>query len=89
MDSTERDILCAYDNLAKAIVYQAMKDYAKSYRANIKNTPEKTKCYLSELQRFFTSEWYSALFNYDGKDLMKCIEKSCESNKSFKNFIQH
>jgi hypothetical protein len=87
MDAKEYKIACNYDNLAKAIVYQAIKDYRSTYLKVLKK--KKHPSSLSRLRSFFTSEWYQCLFNYDGRDLMKYIEKNCDSKKSLNHFIFH
>ena len=77
-------ILEAYDNLAKAIVFQAMKDYRKAYNAYLKNNTRSTRTTLAGLRRFFTSKWYDALFSYDGKFLMEAIEKNAHNKNGMK-----
>ena len=72
----DKSILIAYNNLAKAIVHYAMKDYRKAYKNFLKKDTPQTREALVPLRRFFTSDWYRVLFDYDGKFMMEAIEKN-------------
>lgn len=69
-------VLIGYSNLAKAIVHYAMKDYRKAYKNFLKNDTPQTREALVPLRRFFTSDWYRTLFDYDGRYMMEAIEKN-------------
>jgi len=66
-----------YENLANAIILQAVKDYRmtlKSLKANSRNrTAQADK---AEIERFFRSQWYSALTDVNGEMLIRslCME---------------
>ena len=79
--NSERDILIAYDNLAKSIVYQAIKDYKRIYRKVLKRKIHPNSGRVKELQRFFRSQWYRMLFDYDGERLMAFIEENCTKKR--------
>ena len=59
-----------YENLANAIILHAVKDYRmalKSLKANPRNrTAQADK---AEIERFFRSQWYSALTDVNGEML--------------------
>ncbi|MFR6421614.1 MAG: hypothetical protein ACLUOO_02945 [Coprococcus sp.] len=61
-----------YENLANAIILQAVKDYRmalKSLKANSRNrTVQADK---AEIERFFRSQWYSALTDVNGEMLIR------------------
>lgn len=60
------------ENLRYAIVEKAIRDY----RALLEGTmlPSST-CNIEELERFFRSEWYKLLCDYDGERIMKEIRE--------------
>ena len=64
-----------YENLANAIILQAVKDYRmalKSLKANSRNrTAQADK---AEIERFFRSGWYGMLTDLDGEYLMKGVQ---------------
>lgn len=57
------EIKC-YENLANAIIIQAVKDYRKGLRTD--NRKLKREC-----ERFFRSDWYMALTAVPGETLIK------------------
>ena len=65
-----------YESLANAIILQAVKDYRmalKSLKANARNrTAQADK---AEIERFFRSQWYSALTDVDGEMLIRFLQK--------------
>ena len=48
----------SYENLANAIILQAMKDYVDGYRTE-------------ECRKFFKSDWFKTLTNIDGDYIIK------------------
>lgn len=54
-----------YEDLANAIILQAVKDYR---RTNNKRA-------LEELERFFLSDWFSVLTSIDGSRLLQELRK--------------
>ena len=78
MDARDLDIIPieeAYEHLAKSIVIQAIDDY----RRVLHNKPLlRGGNYLRDkgkVEKFFRSEWFYALCDWDGPTLMKLIEK--------------
>lgn len=69
-----------YENLANAIILQAVKDYRmalRSLKANPKNrTAQADK---AEIERFFRSQWYSALTSVDGEMLIRSLQKEVDA----------
>lgn len=69
-----------YENLANAIILQAVKDYRmvlKSLKANPRNrTAQADK---TEIERFFRSQWYSALTSVDGEILIRSLQKEVDA----------
>lgn len=81
MEFINPEIGRAYEKLAAAIVMQAVKDYKQAYailkgarrRSSVKFQYEQV---LSDCKRFFRSEWFCQLCEYDGERLMQ----RCEEN---------
>ena len=69
-----------YENLANAIILHAVKDYRmalKSLKANPRNrTAQADK---AEIERFFRSQWYSALTSVDGEMLIRSLQKEVDA----------
>ena len=62
--------------LANAIVIQAAKDYRTALRHVRRKPDSKTaRAEVSELERFFRSEWYRYLTNVNGEALMKKLKE--------------
>lgn len=69
-----------YENLANAIILQAVKDYRmalKSLKANSRNRTVQTD--KAEIERFFRSQWYSALTSVDGEMLIRSLQKEVDA----------
>lgn len=65
-----------YENLANAIIMQAVKDYRKALKQlkqNKKYSPAKQQKRAGE--RFFRSEWYTELTSVNGEFLMKKLQE--------------
>lgn len=78
MDARDLDIIPieeAYEHLAKSIVIQAIDDY----RRVLHDKPLlRGGNYLRDkgkIEKFFRSEWFYALSDWDGLTLMKLIKK--------------
>ena len=54
-----------YEELANAIIIQAVKDYRRTQSPQVRN----------EIKRFFKSKWFSMLTNVDGDMLIKKLER--------------
>ena len=69
-----------YENLANAIILQAVKDYRmalKSLKVNSRNrTAQADK---AEIERFFRSQWYSALTDVKGEMLIRSLQKEVDA----------
>ena len=69
-----------YEDLANAIILQAVKDYRmvlKNLKANSRNrTAQADK---AEIERFFRSQWYSALTDVNGEMLIRSLQKEVDA----------
>ena len=68
-----------YENLANAIILQAVKDYRmalKSLKANSRNRTVQTD--KAESERFFRSQWYSTLTDVNGEMLILSLQKEAD-----------
>ena len=69
-----------YENLANAIILQAVKDYRmalKGLKANPRNRTAKAD--KDEIERFFRSQWYSALTDVNGEMLIRSLQKEVDA----------
>ena len=65
-----------YENLANAIILQAVKDYRKALRKLNRNSQNKdAKRTVSEVEKFFRSDWYKTLTSVDGELLIKKLRE--------------
>ena len=64
------------ENLAHAIILQAVKDYRKALKI-LKRQPrhKEAKATAEECEEFFLSKWFTTLTNIDGKVLMEKLKK--------------
>ena len=63
-----------YNNLANAIIVQAVKDYRKALLLyNRDPMKDKNANEVAELECFFTSEWFDLLSNLNGKSIMEKV----------------
>ena len=68
-----------YEDLANAIILQAVKDYRialKSLKANSRNRA--AQAHKAEIERFFRSQWYSALTDVNGEMLIRSLQKEVD-----------
>ena len=65
-----------YENLANAIVLQAVKDYRDS-KKKLKKHPnsEEAKRMIKDVTRFLLSDWLTALTTAPGKLILKKLEQ--------------
>ncbi|MCC8013658.1 MAG: hypothetical protein LIO87_00535 [Eubacterium sp.] len=69
-----------YENLANAIIIQAVTDYRKiigqcrKYNQNWKQNGE-----IQTLNKFFRSQWFITLTSIDGERLISMLNKEAES----------
>ena len=69
-----------YENLANAIILQAVKDYRmalKSLKANPRNRTAMAD--KDEIERFFRSDWFSVLTSVDGEMLIRSLQMEVEA----------
>lgn len=65
-----------YENLANAIVLQAVKDYRAALKLLHRNPKSsKAQADAKEAERFFRSQWYSALTSVDGELLIRRLRE--------------
>ena len=78
MDARDLDILPiedAYNHLAKSIVIQAVEDYRQTLHGKPLFRGGNYHRHKKEIERFFQSEWFSMLCDWDGITLMHLIRK--------------
>jgi len=63
----------AYENLANAVILQAVSDYRNALR-RFRHTGKENSA-MEELESFFLSSWYECLTNLDGKYLVKKLRE--------------
>ena len=64
-----------YEELANAIILQAVKDYREALRLLSMNPNDKSaKRDQRNIERFFRSEWFKALTTIDGERLISELE---------------
>lgn len=69
-----------YENLANAIILQAVKDYRmalKSLKANPRNRDALAD--RNEIERFFRSQWFSVLTSVDGEMLIRSLKEEVDA----------
>lgn len=65
----------AFDHLAKGIVIQAIEDYRRALHNKHLTQYKKTKNNRKALERFFRSDWFELLCDWDGETLIKTIQE--------------
>ena len=64
------------ENLAHAIILQAVKDYRKALKILRRNPRHKeSKEMIADCEGFFLSKWFTTLTNIDGKVLIEKLKK--------------
>ena len=64
-----------YENLANAIILQAVKDYRVALKCLKVNPRNKTAfADKEEIERFFRSGWFSVLTSVDGEMLIRSLQ---------------
>lgn len=69
-----------YENLANAIVLQAVKNYRDALK-RLKKKPSNQSAMSDamECERFFRSDWYKALTSVDGEYLIQKLREEAKS----------
>ena len=72
----------AYENLANAIIRQAVNDFRSALR-HLKKDPdsESAKQAVQRLERFFYSEWYEVLTNLDASYLLRKVREMIDNEE--------
>ena len=65
-------IKIAYEDLANAVIIQAVNDYRNLLSGNIKPKPDLN---ITKLEKFFKSEWFRVLTNMDGATIMNRVRR--------------
>lgn len=69
-----------YENLANAIVLQAVRDYRTALRSLKLNPSNKSaKIEKENIERFFRSDWYQVLTSVDGESLSRALRKEMDA----------
>jgi hypothetical protein len=69
-----------YENLANAIVLDAVKDYRKALKTLRMNPKSKSAlAEKDEIERFFRSGWYQLLTKVDGEMLIEKLNEEVRS----------
>ena len=68
-----------YEDLANAIILQAVRDYRAALKC-LKLNPRDRSALADkdEVERFFRSDWYSALTSVDGETLIRSLQQEAE-----------
>lgn len=69
-----------YESLANAIILLAVKDYRLA-REKLKYHPKnkEAKLMIEDLERFFCSDWFTALTTIDGELLLRKLQEEYRS----------
>ena len=71
-----------FEDLANAVIIQAVKDYRAALRKLDMNTRHKESQWMKEdCERFFLSEWFGVLTHVDGDWLLCKLKKEYEDEK--------
>ena len=69
-----------YENLANAIILQAVKDYRVALKCLKVNPRNKTALAdKEEIERFFRSGWFSVLTSVDGEMLIRSLKMEVDA----------
>lgn len=69
-----------YEDLANAIILQAVKDYRLSLKALKANPGNKSALAdKDEVERFFRSQWFTVLTSIDGETLIRSLIQEVEA----------
>ena len=69
-----------YENLANAIILQAVKDYRMALKC-LKENPRNKSALADkgEIESFFRSNWFSVLTSVDGGMLIRSLQKEADA----------
>jgi hypothetical protein len=69
------DIDTCYNSLCLAIIEQAVRDYTKALKAEMKCGGLNARRVIRELETFFKSDWFAQISNLDGRLLIKNVRE--------------
>ncbi len=65
-----------WENLANAIILQAVEDYREARKKHKKRPKnEEAKLMIADCEAFFRSDWFTALTNIDGEALLRKLQE--------------
>ena len=65
-----------WENLANAIILQAVRDYREARKKHKKRPKnEDAKLMIADYEAFFCSDWFAALTNIDGETLLRKLQE--------------
>ena len=65
-----------WENLANAIILQAVKDYREARKKHKKRPKnEDAKLMIADYEAFFCSDWFAAPTNLDGETLLRKLQE--------------
>ena len=76
---TEKKINKAYENLANAIIVQAVEDYRRMLRGRFNFDKAGQSVTFEDTEDFFKSKWFYTLTNVDGKTLLNRLRREYEN----------
>lgn len=75
----------AMQDLADAIVLQAVSDYRRALRHGVFKYYGKKVDFVTDCESFFTSDWFRMLTRLNGKHLMRKLKEEYENECKGKN----
>lgn len=74
-----------YENLANAVIIQAVKDYRGQYRALLRHSRnQEAGRQIRDLRKFFHSDWFGVLTDLDPDDLIARLDRDIEEREAKK-----
>lgn len=85
----DKDIQKGYEDLANAIILQAIRDYRVALRVLHKYPNDSSAQYqVKDIERFFRSEWFSVLTSACPEEIIRKIRQEDLTKKAYiKNVI--
>lgn len=79
-DNSKKDEISHYELLANAIIIKAADDYREA-RKMLSTCPSdySALCIISDVERFFQSQWYSVLSRTDGKKILSMLNREYDN----------
>ena len=71
-----------WENLSNAIIFSAVKDYAKAYKRLLRHPDNKSaQEEVRKLERFFFGEWYAKLTDLDPHYLLDRLKEEIDHDR--------